>query len=342
METSTKSTTFKSFYDMLEVLPNDNACRLFLEDLRWNGTPVCPHCGSINESHYKLNTKGEFKGLYKCKDCRERFTVTVGTMFEGSHVPLRKWFIAIYIFSAHKKGISSIQLGKDLGITQKSAWFVLSRLRANFADKSEVKFEGMVEADETFVGGKNANRHANKKIEGSQGRSAADKTPVLGIAQKNEFTIVERPHKVIAGKIVKEKVYTQYSQVKCEVVKDTQAETIQPILLSQIKADSKIVTDAYRAYNGLNKTFNHISIKHTDGNYITIGDDHTNTIEGFWSQLKRGIIGIYHNVSPKHLNKYCDEFSYRYNSRKHTDGERFTNSLLKAENRLTYKALIAK
>jgi len=342
MKTTDKPKTFNSFVQMLDVLKDETACRFFLEDLRWNGTPVCPHCGSVNENHYKLNTKGEFKGQYKCKDCRERFTVTVGTMFEGSHIPLRKWFIAIYIFSSHKKGISSLQLGRDLGITQKSAWFVLSRLRANFQANPELVFEGIVEADETFVGGKNKNRHANKKIEGSQGRSAADKTPVIGLAQKQVIEIVERPHKVIPGKTVKEKIVIQPSLVSCNVVSDTSAETLQPILLSQVKADSKIVTDAYRSYIGLDKDFNHVSIKHTEGNYITIGEDHTNTIEGFWSLLKRGIVGIYHNVSPKHLHKYCDEFVYRYNSRKISDSERFSISLLGAENRLTYKQLIAK
>jgi len=321
METTTKTTKFKSFYDMLNVLPDDNACRLFLEDLRWNGTPVCPHCGSVNDKHYKLTKKGVFDGLYKCKDCRERFTGTVGTMFEGSHVPLRKWFIAIYIFTAHKKGISSIQLGKDLGITQKSAWFVLSRLRNYFQTRSDTQFEGIVEADETFVGGKNKNRHANKKIEGSQGRSNADKTPVIGLAQRQIVEIVERPHKVIPGKTVKERVIIQPSLVSCTVVSDTSSETLQPLLVSQIKANSKVVTDAYRSYNGLDKTFNH---------------------EGFWSQLKRGIFGIYHNVSPKHLNKYCDEFAFRYNNRTISDNEKFSISLLKAENRLTYKALISK
>lgn len=337
MKTTTNPKNFNSFVQMLDVLKDETACRLFLEDLRWNGTPVCPHCGSVNENHYKLKTKGEFKGQYKCKDCRERFTVTVGTMFEGSHIPLRKWFIATYIFSAHKKGISSLQLGRDLGITQKSAWFVLSRLRANFQPNPELVFEGIVEADETFVGGKNANRHANKKIEGSQGRSAADKTPVIGLAQKQVVEYVVRPHKVIPGKMIKEKIVTQPSLVSCNVVADTSAETLQPILLSQVKADSKIVTDAYRSYIGLAKNFDHVSIKHTDGNYITIGEDHTNTIEGFWSLLKRGIIGIYHNVSPKHLDKYCDEFVYRYNSRKISDSERFSISLLGAETRITYK-----
>src|SRR5258708_5640838 len=142
MEKIVKQSTFNSFFQMLEVLKDEAICREFLEDLRWDGKPVCPHCGSINEKHYRLKTKGIFKGEYKCKDCKKCFTVTVGTMFEGSHLPLRKWFIAIYIFSSHKKGISSLQLSRDLGITQKSAWFVLSRLRANFIDNQNLPFEG--------------------------------------------------------------------------------------------------------------------------------------------------------------------------------------------------------
>ena len=133
-------TTFKSFSEMLEKLPTDADCRVFLENLKWEGSPICPHCGVQEKGHYLLKTKGVFKGMYKCMDCRERFTVTVGTMFEGSHIPLRKWFIAIYIFSSHKKGISSHQLAKDLGITQKSAWFMLGRLRNSFKQKSQVKF----------------------------------------------------------------------------------------------------------------------------------------------------------------------------------------------------------
>lgn len=342
MDKIVKQPTFNSFFQMLEVLKDEVICREFLEELRWGGKLVCPHCGSINENHYRLKTKGIFKGEYKCKDCKKCFTVTVGTMFEGSHIPLRKWFIAIYIFSSHKKGISSLQLSRDLGITQKSAWFILSRLRANFVGNQNLPFEGIVEADETFIGGKNKNRHANKKVENSQGRSTADKAPVIGLAQKQIIKFVKRPHKVIPSKTVNEKIVIQPGLVSCSVVNDTSAETLQPFLLSQVKADSKVVTDAYRSYIGLNKTFNHISIKHTEGNYITVGEDHTNTIEGFWSLLKRGIIGIYHNVSPKHLNKYCDEFVYRFNSRRDSDSERFNTSLLKAEIRLTYKELIEK
>jgi transposase-like protein len=316
METTAKITTFKSFYQMLEVLPNDNACRLFLEDLRWNGTPVCPHCGSVNDGHYKLRTKGEFKGLYKCKDCRERFTVTIGTMFEGSHVPLRKWFIAIYIFTSHKKGISSIQLGKDLGITQKSAWFVLSRLRNNFQAKTNLKFEGVIQADESFLGGKNKNKHASKKTENAQGRSIKDKTPVFGIIENGN------------------QVYTQ-------VIADTKASTLKPIIEKLVEIGSIVVSDEWVGYTGLNKDFKHEVVNHKSNEFKNEVGFHTNGIEGFWSLLKRGIYGIYHQTSAKHLNKYCDEFAFRYNTRKVTETERFTLSLLRAEKRLTYKDLIA-
>ena len=317
MKTTAKTTTFKSFYDMLQVLPDDNACRLFLEDLRWNGTPVCPHCGSVNESHYKLNTKGVFNGLYKCKDCRERFTVTVGTMFEGSHVPLRKWFIAIYIFTAHKKGISSIQLGKDLGITQKSAWFVLSRLRNNFKPATDLQFEGVIQADESFVGGKNKNRHKSKRVAEAQGRSVKDKTPVFGMIENNN------------------QVYTQ-------VVTDTKSTTLKPIIEKLVEKGAIIVSDEWNGYTGLNKDFNHEIVNHTGNEFVNEAGFHNNGIEGFWSLLKRGIYGIYHQVSPKHLNKYCDEFAFRYNTREISDSEKFSISLLKAENRLTYRELIAK
>lgn len=179
MGTASETTKFKSIYDLLQALPDDNACRAFLEDLRWSGVPTCPHCGSINHNHYKLKTKGVFAGLYKCKDCRNRFTVTVGTMFEGSHLSLRKWLIAIYIFTSYKKGISSIQLGKELNITQKSAWFVLSRLRHNFKPTAGQKFERIIQNDESFVGRMNANRHKSKRMTNGKGRGVNDKTSVF-------------------------------------------------------------------------------------------------------------------------------------------------------------------
>jgi transposase-like protein len=311
-----KISAFKSFSHMLEVLDTDKTCREFLEKVRWNGVPICPHCGSICKDHYKLKAKGEFKGLYKCKYCGERFTVTVGTMFEGSHISLRKWFIAIYIFSSHKKGISSVQLSKDLGITQKSAWFMLGRLRHCFQSKGNIKFTGVTQADETYVGGKNKNRHYNKKIKFSQGRSTKDKTPVFGLLNNG--------------------------QVSTAVVPNTKAKTLKPIISSMVEEGSILVTDEYVAYYGLETKYQREIVHHNANEYRTERGFSTNGLEGFWSLLKRGIYGIYHQVSAKHLDKYCNEFVYRYNTRTETDSERFCQSLINAEERLTYKNLIGK
>ncbi len=287
-------TKFTSFAQMLEILSDENTCREFLEHIRWGSEPICAHCGSKNKDHYKLNQKGEFKGLRKCKDCRKRFTVKVGTMFHGSSIPLRKWFIAIYIFSSHKKGISSLQLHRDLGVTQKTAWFMLSRIRNTFKPTSQEKISGVIQADETFVGGKNKNRHVDKKVKYSQGRSVKDKTPVFGIVNDG--------------------------QVNTKVVSDTKAKTLKPIIEEMVKMGAIVVTDEWAAYNGLSKDYQHEVVKHNKGEYSKNGF-HTNSIEGFWSLLKRGIFGIYHSASPKHLSKYCDEFSYRYNTRRVSDGE---------------------
>lgn len=310
---NTEQTSFKSFAEMLAVLPTDTVCRNFLEQLRWNGIPICPHCGVQDLGHYQLKVKGEFKGMYKCKDCRERFTVTVGTMFEGSHISLRKWFIAVYIFSSHKKGISSHQLARDLAITQKSAWFVLGRLRNSFQSKSKVKFTGTTQADESFFGGKNANRHKDKKVKEAQGRSLKDKTPVFGLLHNGS--------------------------VNTAVVPDTKAKTLKPIIADMVEKGAIVVTDEWGAYNGLSKNYQHEVVKHKSGEYVR-NNFHTNSLEGFWSLLKRGIFGIYHSVSPKHLNQYCDEFTYRYNTRKINDADRFSLSLVNADQRLTYKQLI--
>ncbi|WP_199142051.1 IS1595 family transposase [Pedobacter sp. ASV12] len=171
--------------------------------------------------------------------------------------------------------------------------------------------------DETYVGGKNKNRHAGKKVEGSQGRSAIDKKPVLGILQRD-------------------------GEVRTFVVDETSSETLTNIMVENIAVGTDVITDSYNSYNGLQQTFEHTKIKHTEGNYITVGDRHTNSIEGFWSQLKRGIIGIYHNVSHKHLHRYCHEFGYRYNTRKTEDVLRFDSAIKLCDNkRLTYSQLIS-
>jgi transposase-like protein len=308
-----KLIAFDSLYTMLQALPDDTICREYLESVRWSGKPTCPHCGF--QEHYELKTKGEFKGMYKCKNCRERYTVTIGTMFEGSHIPLRKWFIGIYIFSLHKKGISSHQLASDLGITQKSAWFMLSRIRKAFEPKHPGKTDGLFQADEYFAGGKNKNRHEDKKIEGTQGRSTKDKTPILGISKTG-------------------------GNVHTFVIPDTTAATLKPLVESMVKKGGIVVTDDWDAYNGLDKDYGHVVLNHTAKEYVR-GGFTTNNIENFWSLLSRGIFGIYHHVSPKHLQKYCDEFAFRYNARKQDTNTKFDYSL-KNSKKITYKALISK
>lgn len=302
---------------MLTALPDDKACREYLELMRWDGVPTCPHCGTVDEKHYRLNVKVEFKGMYKCKACRERFTVTVGTMFEGSPISLRKWFIATYIFASHKKGISSHQLARDLGVTQKTAWLMLHRLRQSFTDVNPEQLDGVVSLDETFVGGKNKNRHTDKKKEGGQGGNSEDKTIVFGAMS--------------AG-----------GNVVTNIIADRTAETMVPQIKKVVKKGSIIVTDEHKAYYKVRKEYYHIVINHNEGAYVN-GAFTTNNIEGFWSLLKRGVIGIYHQVTPKHLQTYCNEFGFRYNSRKVTDKARFDVALKRTEGvRLPYSVLIAK
>ena len=272
----------RSLIDLLRNLQSEEDCRLFLENIRWHGVPVCPHCGSKSEEHYKLTNGGVFRGLYKCKDCRERFTVTVGTMFEGSHIPLQKWFVAIYVFLAHKKGISSTQLHKDIAVTQKTAWFMLSRIRYNIRYNADIDFGDITQADETLL---------------SDGKVYVEPIPK-------------------ASKWI-----------------------LHGVINSLVPKGTTVVTDGWYGYKGLSENYVHKVVDHHRGEYVK-GGYHTNSIEGFWSQLKRGIIGVYHLVTRKHLELYCDEFAYRYNTRNLTDGERFSQFLSIAKKRLRYRMLI--
>lgn len=308
--------SFKSFTHMLEVLSTEDRCREYLEKLRWNNEPICPHCGECSTRHYKLKAKGVFKGLRRCRGCSKPFTVTVGTMFEGTHISLKKWFIAIFIFSSHKKGISSYQLARDLGITQKSAWFMLGRIRNAYTTKDSIKMDGEIQIDETYVGGKNKNRHNDKKVKESQGRSVKDKTPVLGLINNGKVTT--------------------------EVVANTKAKTLRPIIEQMVEKGAIVITDEWKAYNSLNQDYQHEVVKHHASQYVNKNGFSTNSVENFWSLLKRGITGIYHQVSRKHLKRYCDEFAFRFNTRKITDSERFVMVLTNTRKRLTYKDLIAR
>jgi transposase-like protein len=232
-------------------------------------------------------------------------------MFEGSNISLKNWFYAIHIFLSHKKGISSIQLSKDIGVTQKTAWFMLHRIRYEIEDKIRLRFEVQTQVDETYVGGKNRKRNGKKH---TQGRSTQIKTPVVGLESNgNVYTIV---------------------------VPNTEGDVLRVIVRELVKEGSTLVTDGWKGYNGLSKEYSHKVVKHSLGEYVNKEGFHTNTIEGFWSHLKRGILGIYHLARPKHLARYCSEFAFRYNTRGMNDMMRFSQFVASSYKRLKYRDLI--
>lgn len=303
---------FKSILEFQKTFDTNDKCREYLELQIWNGKPICPYCGC--EKSYKL-TKGH---RYNCAnpECKRTFSVTVGTIFENTKIPLTKWFYAMYILAVHSKGISSLQLSIWLNVTQKTAWFLNHRIRQTFGEKTSLLLGNMVEVDETYVGGKFKNKRLSiRKTMVAISGSHEHKTAVMGL--------LERDGKVIT-----------------QVVDDTKRETVLPILLKTIIPGSTLHTDSSHIYTPLKNVFKHESVNHTQNEYVR-GNVHTNTIEGFWSLLKRQIVGIHHNVSPQHLQRYCNEASYRYNQRGLAQDERFADTLKNSKGgRLTYDELI--
>jgi len=277
----------------MQRFPDENACRKLLEEIRFKENFYCPKCGSTG-TIYKYKD-----GRFKCKDCNEQFSLTKGTIFERSHIPLQKWFLTIYIFCSHKKGISSHQLSRDIGITQSSAWYMLHRIRTGMRNSSvyKEKLDGIIEIDETYVGGKNKNKHWDKKSKRSQGRSTVDKACVFGMLSRT-------------GNVIAFPVQHLYHN------------GIKLLIKAKVKAGAIVNTDEFLIYKGLSKYFQHQVVDHSRYQYCD-GEKHTNSIEGFWSMLKRGIIGIYHLVSRKYLKKYCAEFVFRYNTREMSEQGRF-------------------
>jgi transposase-like protein len=298
---------FKSVIELLDYFKDEKTCIAFYEQIRWNGSPVCPHCGSCKTPY--RTAKG-----FKCSEklCHKKFTVKVGTIFQQSHIPLRTWFAAIYLQTAHKKGISSLQLGRDLHITQKTAWYLLHRIREMLRAKEPVMLRGTIEADEAYLGGKDKNRHKHKK-KGSIGTQ--DKIVMLGLVEKG-------------------------GRVFAKHIKAPTKEEIAPVLEKHIELGSGLHTDEHYGYTVVGKKFQHKTVKHLLHIYVD-GDVTTNTIEGFWANLKRGIYGIYHYASEKHIDRYLDEFCARYNTRHIGEDERFENFLKQSESRLTWKRLTA-
>jgi transposase-like protein len=299
---------FKSLADLAQYFSHEDKARTFLEKLRWpDGRIICPLCGV--RGAYR---NGDCK-TYKCRDkyCKARFSVTKGTYFENTKLPLAKWFMAIYLVSAHRKGISSCQLARDLNIGQKAAWFVLHRVREMLKDGSGTFLTGLVEIDETYVGGKVANMRKTKRKQITDA-GIDNKTPVMGMVQRD-------------------------GKAKLQVIG---RKSFKTVIHENVKKEAILITDSHSGYEGLNKEYaGHEAVNHSQLEFKR-GIYYTNSVEGFFSTFKRGIIGIYHQISPKHLQRYCEEFTFRFNSRKETDGHRFVTTFNNIQGRLTYQQLI--
>lgn len=297
---------FKSILEFQKHFDTDAKCREFLEFQRWNGTPACCFCGSTNVT--RINEGKRFQ----CneKQCRKQFSATVGTVAENTKIPLTKWFLAMYILSNHSKGISSLQLATWLDVQQRTAWFLNHRIREMLAEKRPALLDGIVEADESRIGSRISNRHKSKRNIGKN----ENKTMVFGA--------VAREGKVIT-----------------KVMPDVTSETLTNAVKENVQLGAILITDEHLGYNKLNKLYKHVKVNHSKEEYVRDAA-YTNTIEGFWSLLKKQIGGIHHSVSRKHLSRYCNEASYRYNQKHAAQDTRFADALANCEGRLKYTDLI--
>lgn len=305
------TTEFKTIIDLVKAFPDEQSCINHLEKILWYNGIVSPFDPTSKVYKCKDNR-------YRCKNTGKYFNVKTNSMFDNTKIELQKWFLAIWFICSYKKGISSVQLAKEIGVTQKTAWFMAQRIRACFGVENNNDLEGIVEADESFYGGKNKNRHADKKVKNSQGRSFKDKTPIVGL--------IERGGKMTAV-----------------VVKDTKRETIQPIIRKYVAKGSTLISDDWMGYNGIESHVHHYSIKHADKGYKHDYDSsiiHTNTVEGAWKIMKNSLRDMYNSVSRKHLQAYVDEFVFRYNLRRMQNSERFNFLILNSGIRTKYKDLI--
>ena len=295
---------FDSLFTVMEYFNTDAVCKETIAQYRWSdGDVICPYCG---EHHCHLCKDGR----YLCKKCNHKFNVTVGTIFENTKISLRKWFIAMYLVSSHKKGVSSHQVARDCKVTQKTAWNILQKIRTLYKQDTK-ELEGEVECDEAYIGGREKNKHESKHTEGTQGRSTKTKTPVFGM--------IERGGVLVAKK-----------------VQNTQGNTLSPIIRKFVKPGSRIYTDEYIGYHSLyDSEYTHAIVHHNAKEYV-VGEAYTNSIEGFWGQFKRSIFGIYHSVSAKYLQRYVDESVFRYNTREQEESDRFLEMFRRSLHVVTY------
>lgn len=289
---------------------NEAEVRSALEALRWPNGPVCLHCGDT-ENVVRINgTAPKVRaGLLRCKSCRKQFTVTVGTIFEDSHIPLRTWLMAIALMCSSKKGISALQLKRNLGLgSYQTAWFLAHRIRyAMTMEPLRSLLKGTVEVDETYIGGKSRL--------GIRGRGSERKTPVVAVVERG-------------------------GRVRARPMEHLSAKNLKGAIREYVRRDARIMTDDLPTYKGLKREFaDHKAVKHSAGEYVN-GEAHVNTAESFFALLKRGVHGTFHHISKRHLNRYCHEFGFRWDRGKLTDGQRTIEALRATEGkRLMYRAL---
>jgi transposase-like protein len=277
------------------IFTDENAARAHFEAIRWPNGPHCPLCGQFDRVA-ELGGKSMGPGWYHCKDCRRKFTATMGTIYERSHIPLTKWLLATHLLCSSKKGMSTHQLHRMLDLPYKTAWFMTMRIREGMREPTATANEPMggankvVEVDEMYIGGKESNKHASKRL--NAGRGAVGKEPVVALVERE-------------------------GKVRSRHVPSVNAKTLRPILAEQIDKRTHIMTDEAAVYPAVTEGFaGHSTVNHGIEEYVRGGGFiHTNTIEGYFSIFKRGIMGTYHHVSPEHLKRYLCEFDFRYNER---------------------------
>ena len=299
----------------VEMFPDDATAEAWFAEKRWPDGPHCPYCGSTNV----LSGAAHKTMPYRCreKECRKRFSVRTGTAMEESKLGYRVWAVALYLFATNPKGVSTMKLHRDLGITQKSAWFLAHRIRESWGDFSGM-FDGPIEADETYLGGKRKNMsNAKRKALKGTGRGAVCKTAVVGV--KDRAT----------------------NRVAARTVEHTTAPYLAAFVAEKTKVGATAYTDDATVYSALDPWFDHESVNHSAGEYVR-GQAHMNGVESFWSMLKRGIVGTFHHLSPKHLDRYVGEFSGRHNVRERDTIDQMS-SLARGivGKRLTYRDLVA-